>query len=302
MSYSLRSARPVDSEVKRIVDKQLAHAVEQLRSIGDSRSDEAVHEARRHVKKVRAMIRLVQPALGDDYDAIDRRMRVAGRMLAPIADGRAVVATISRLKNKYRGQLAPQTLASVGAVLLERAARIDRKASRDRVLPRVAALLRAERQRLHRWDLNTKGFRAIEAGLEKSVRRAREAMARAATNPTADHYHSWRRRVKDLWFEVRLIQPRCGNQLAPMQRRLETLDGVLGEYHNVVLVEQVLVTEALVSRQQTARCLRLLRRYQAELRHRALSLGHRVFAEKPRRLVRRVKTLWKAVAVGRQWS
>jgi CHAD domain-containing protein len=292
--YCLKPARPIASDIRRIVDKQLALAIQNLRTIGDRRSDEAIHEARRHVKKVRAVLRLVQPTLGDAYAPANARMRVANRMLAPIADGEAVVHTIARLRKRYGRQLSRRTLDSIHTALVERSARIDRKAGLDRVLPKVAAVLRAERGRLTRWTLTRHGFHAVAPGLEKGLRRARKAMARTAAEPTADHYHTWRRRVKDLWFQVRLVEARCGNKLLADERRLEALDGCLGEYHNVVLLEQILIEEALVSREQTVRCLHLLRRYQSALRRRAAVLGRRLFAEKPRRVMRRVDRLWHA--------
>jgi CHAD domain-containing protein len=294
MSYRLKPRRPVASEVRRIVDKQLALAIDELRTIGDRRSDSRIHEARRHVKKVRAILRLVQPALGDTYHAVNQRLGVANRMLGPIADGRAVVETIAQLCVKYRARSAPRALHSLQAALVQRAEGIDRRAERDRVLPIVAGLLRRERRHLTDWTLNARGFHTVGPGLEKSMRRARKAMKRSLRHPVAHNYHVWRRRVKDLWFQVRLLEARCGDTLINDQRRLEALDDCLGEYHNVVLLEEILITEALVPRPQTAVGLRLLRRYQAELRGRAASLGRQVFDEKPGHFVRRVKRLWHA--------
>jgi len=43
-----------------------------------------------------------------------------------------------------------------------------------------------------------------------------------------------------------------------------------------------------------ARCLRIVERYQQALRRNAQVLGMRVYNEKPRRFVRRVKHLWDA--------
>lgn len=298
MSYCLKPGRSISSEVRRIVDKQLALAIDELHGRAAPPNDEAIHEARRHVKKVRAIIRLVKPALGDAYDAINGRMRFANRMLAPIADAEGSVHTLARLNKRCRTRLARPTLAAVRAVLLERLARIDREAERDRVLPKVASVLRAERARFGAWTSDAHGFDVIAPGLERTVRRARKAMARAAVQPTADNYHLWRRRVKDLWFQVRLVERRCGNKLRRDQRRLEALDGCLGEYHNLVLLEDVLVAEPVLSRQETARCLHLLRRNQAALRDRALALGRRVTNEKPRRLVHRIERLWRSAKAG----
>jgi hypothetical protein len=191
MPYRLKPQRSVASEVKRIVGKQLALAIGELRTISDRRSDGRIHQARRHVN--------------------------------------------------------------------------------DRVLPRVAAILRRERRRLTGLTLTCRGFHAVGPGLEKSLRRARKAWQRALRHPSADNYHRWRRRVKDL-----------------------PLDNCLGEYHNVILLEEILITESLLPRQQIADGLRLLRRYQAELRDRAASLGRRLFDGAPSHFVRRVNRLWHA--------
>lgn len=300
MPYRLKAQAAIAGEVKRIASKQLTLAIEELRAVGDRQSDNAVHEARRHVKKVRALLRLMRPALGDGYDVDTRRMRTANRMLAPIADGRAVVDTLARLSRKSLASPSRRALGAIRAVLNERAARIDRQAELDRVLPKVARILRLEDRRVAGWRLRARGFRALAPGLEASVRRARKAMAQAAARPTTEHYHAWRRRVKDLWFQVRLLEERCGDALLPEQQRLEELDGLLGEYHNVALLEEILTTEVLLSRPMTARSLRLLRRDLAELRHRATLLGLQIFKEKPKSFVRRIKRLWRAArTVGR---
>src|SRR5262249_4603896 len=95
------------------------------------------------------------------------------------------------------------------------------------------------------------------------------------------------------WFHVRLLEGRCGNHLVVVQRRLEALDGVLGEYHNLVLLREVLAGDSGLSREEAARCLRVVRRYQRALRQPAQMLGRRIYMEKPRRFVRRVKRLWR---------
>jgi len=290
--YRLKPRHSIASEVRHIVDKQLGLAVRKLRATGDERSDDAVHEARRHVKKVRAVLRLVQPALGDIYYTANRRMRAATRMLAPIADGRSVVDTVANLQRRCSTRLPRGTLASIRSVLLECAARIDRRAEIDRVLPRAAGILRIGRSRLASLTLNARGFQAIAPGLEKSVRRARKAMKRAIAHPTADAYHTWRRRAKDLWFQMRLLEGRCNDSLLADQRGLEALDGCLGELHNVVVLERVLMKEALIARGDAARCLRLTHRYRAYLRRRAATLGRLVCREKPRQFVRRIRREW----------
>jgi hypothetical protein len=122
-------------------------------------------------------------------------------------------------------------------------------------------------------------------------------MAAAVEHPTADNYHTWRRRVKEHWFHVRLIEARCGNRLARYKSRLEVLDECLGEYHNFALLRTILSADPFVSRQETARRLRIIRRYQAEQRRRAYALGTRLYHERPRHFLRRVRAFWQLASV-----
>jgi hypothetical protein len=99
--------------------------------------------------------------------------------------------------------------------------------------------------------------------------------------------------VKNHWFHVRLLSAQCGNRLQPYQRLIEALDGVLGEYHNLVLLREVLVGDTALAPREVTRCLRIVERYQKELRRHAQILGIRIYSEKPRRFVQRVKALWQ---------
>jgi CHAD domain-containing protein len=293
VAYRLKPDRPLTSELKRIVDKQLACAIDNLHATGDPRSDAAVHKARRHIKKICAAISLVRRPLGDAYWPFNERMRDAHRQLGSISDSESAVATVKRLRSRVTTRADDHKLASLQAALLERVRRVDRKAKVDRVLPAVVDTLRAERPRVAAWMLNDHGIRAIAPGLHRSVRRAHKAMLRALTYPTAAHYHAWRCRVKKLWYQLRLLNRCCGDKLTVDTRRLDALDGCLGEHHNVMLVEKMLVTEALLPREPTARCLRLFRRYRHQLRRRAAMLGARTFGEKPNQMATRVERLWR---------
>lgn len=293
MSYRLKLERPVGSELRRLGEKQFELALAAMQGVGSRRRDKAMHRARRHIKKIRALIRLFQPSLAPSFRPVDRRLGTVSRLLGPIADGEAVVDTLVRIEEKYRDEFPRRTFRTVHAGLVQLEFRADRKAKFDRVLETVTRLLRVEQSRTRLWRLEASGFRAIAPGLGRSVRRTRRAMALTLEQPTDEHYHLWRRRVKDLWLQVRLLQARCGGGLAREEAQLEQLDGYLGEYHNCLLLAAVLTAEPLASRQCTARCLRLVRRYQAELRSEIHPLARDTLREKPRRFVQRARQLWR---------
>jgi CHAD domain-containing protein len=293
MAYSLTPGRSIRNEVRRLADKQLTLAIRSMHAIGDPKSDQGIHEARRHVKKIRALVRLVQSRLGRASRSTNKRLRRVNRLLAPVADGEAVVDTLGRFDARYDHELPRRIIAAIRKGLVQRRIHIDQQARLDRILPASIKLLEAERQRVERWRPKIGGFRAIKRGLRTSVREARRAMALSLDQPTTEHYHYWRRRVKDHWFHVRLVEARCGNGLRGDERALEALDGCLGELHNCMLLEATLTTGTLLPRQETVRTLQLLRGYHIELRREAQQLGARIYRETPGQFVKRVKRAWR---------
>ena len=243
--YRLQPRRTIAHEIKRIADKQLVLALFGLRRAGTPHGDAAVDETCRHITKVRALMRLIRPVLGDDaFIPASRRLGAVYRRLEPIADGRAVLRGLARLAVERDAIDAVVALQTIREALVARAARVDRKAMFDRVLPRSVRTLTVERARVGTWVLDARDIRAIIPGLADSVRRTTEAMAHAIGHPTGARYDAWHRRTKDLCLHLRLIEGRCTG-LGAIRARLEALDDCLGECHNVALLERMLTTEVL---------------------------------------------------------
>src|SRR5262245_49411093 len=293
MAFRLKQGASISSEIRRIVLKQLEAAISELHTVGDPQSDDAVHDARRRVKKIRAIIRLVRPVLDKDSRAVDRDLSTVSRLLAPVADGRGIVETLNEIEHRYPASLPKRTLAAARAGVLRNGARADREAQTRGILKMAAGTLRSERSRIKHWRIRGDGFRAIAPGLEQSYRRARRMMLVTWSKPKPSHFHTWRRYVKDHWFHIRLLEGRCGFHLVAYERRIAALDGILGEDHSVMLLRDLLVTDESLPHEEGARCLRVVSRYQRVLCRHAEILGARIYTERPRRFVRRVRHLWR---------
>jgi hypothetical protein len=288
----MRPGHAIDDEARRVADKQLRLAIAGLGTAASTEGNRRIHTARRHVKKVRALMHLVEPRLHAGSRHRQRRLRTASRLLAAIADSEALVDTFEGLARRYPGAIGPATEAELRAALQAREGQARRVADFGGVLRKVAALLAAEQTRVRTWQLDEEGCDAIARGMRRSVRRGRRAMRRALVRPTTRRYTVWRRRVKELWLQMRLVEGYTGGRLRQEQQFLERLDGVLGETHNCALLCDALVAGALGSRQDTARCLRLVRRYRSDLRGEATTLAPLVHGTPPRDFVKRIEHVW----------
>src|SRR5437762_1561268 len=97
MADPLRKTDPHTRGIRRTVRKQLGKAVESLDG-GRPLPDEAVHRARKRLKKARAGLRLLRKALGGRaYDRENACCRDAARPLTEVRDARVLVDTLDQL-------------------------------------------------------------------------------------------------------------------------------------------------------------------------------------------------------------
>ena len=63
MAWRLEPDRPLPQELKRVAREQAASAIQQLEGKGDPNRDVAIHEARKSIKKIRGLLRMLRPEL-----------------------------------------------------------------------------------------------------------------------------------------------------------------------------------------------------------------------------------------------
>lgn len=88
MAFRLRPDERVGAGLARIVKEEVRKAISGLdrRPLGD----EVIFETRKHVKKIRAAVRLLEPADGRRLRRADKRLRRISRMLSPLRDAPAM--------------------------------------------------------------------------------------------------------------------------------------------------------------------------------------------------------------------
>jgi CHAD domain-containing protein len=295
MSYKLDVDEGVRAGVLRAAGEQLDAA---LHALNDQVSDdpvEAVHTARKAVKKERSLLRLSRGALpAKRRRAENAALRRAARGLSDARDSEVMVQTLDQLSQRFAGQLPEHSFEAVG-VPLER----DRDAHRAQLadsaqVPQAAGQLAGARARIDTWQLRSGGWSALSPGLERSYRRGRRAMRDAQRQPSAERMHTWRKRVKDLWYHERFLAPAGGPAVRGQVKDLHRLADVLGDHHDLGVLGRRLTDDPLHVAADVDGIIGLIGYRQAELEGQALSLGSRVYAEKPGAFVRRMRSAWRA--------
>ena len=295
MPYRLKAGESVPEGTKRIVLEEIDSATAQLAGKGTKRG-EAIHEARKSIKKIRGALRLVQPQLGRTYKSETARLRDVAQKLSELRDAQAVIEIFDDLVKKYEGDLQPSALVSIRRGLQENKREAEQAVQIERVAEQAISMLRSTSKRVKSWPLKKDGFKAIAPGLRKRYRRGRRAMAIARADPTPENYHEWRKRVKDHWYHVRLLENLWTEVMQAYEESLKKLETWLGNDHNLVVLCGKLHDrpERYGEEKDVQLIVALAVQYQHELRENALSLGQRVYQQKPRKLTRDLAALWEA--------
>ncbi|HEV7772919.1 MAG TPA: CHAD domain-containing protein [Conexibacter sp.] len=302
MAYRLSIADEVPSSVRTCAREQLAGAIERLQR-ADEDPVKAVHEARKHLKKTRALLRLVRPALGKPaYRRENDTLRDAGLALSGTRDADVLVQTVGKLADHAAGRLPADTFDQLRDALAAQAA-VARSVADGEPVPELAnviELLQAAELRVEAWPLDEANWETVLAGVARAYSRGRDAFAVARGTPEPELLHAWRKRAKDLWYHQRLLAPAWPDVLGAQAEAAHTLTELLGDDHDLAVLAARLSddTPSLppVVDADRAALLTLVEHRSDELRTAATQLGHRIYAEAPKAFTRRL-TRYVQVAV-----
>jgi CHAD domain-containing protein len=287
---------PLDDGIRRIATEQADQALGNLRGEEED-LNEAVHDARKRFKKIRAVLRLVRKEMGEEHFKRENRcFRDAGRALAEVRDDWVLTETLDDLRARHEDELSPRAFENLRTRLRER---YDATARQVLVggarLEEVAVKVAAGRQRIQDWPLDP-GFQALLPGLGKVYRRGRKRMEDAFEDRTFEAYHEWRKRVKYLWYHARVLRHARWEVMDGWADSVHDLSNLIGEANDLSELRIALGEDPNLEPEgsERDRLLALVDRRREELRESTRPLGQRIYREKPGEFVARVRDSWEA--------
>lgn len=298
MAFRIKPEESLDEGVRRIALDQVAKALGQLADGGGPEPEKAVHDARKRFKKVRAVLRLARGGLGRKLAARENaRFRDSGRPLSEVRDAGVLVEAFDELvgpsgipdhpgaAERIHEALEGRRRGLVGSVLGDQEA-----------LKAVASAMEEARDEVKRWDLRGNLRKVLGKGLKRIYRAGRAANRIASNDPGDEAWHEWRKRVKDLWYALDLIEVIRPAFYDGLRDRARKLADALGNDHDLAVLRQTLEDpDAKVGDRAAIEAIGpLIDRRRGELREEARRLGNEVFAEAPRNFSARFDAFWRA--------
>ncbi len=314
---------PLSDALKRMATEQLDLAIEELSAgNGAGPPEEAIHETRKALKRLRTMVRMLEAAHGEQAVAQETAaLKEAAAQLSAARDAEVMLETLESLVERHPRKLDRRGVRRLRARLAE-----ERETARAQTLgdpvrmALVIADLSASRLRVQTWQQPKRRERELlEPGLKRlyGEGRRRYKRARGAKRERAVAMHEWRKSVKDLRYVGEMLQrrpsppglasalpgapakrkgrpERASDPLRKLARQADGLGEMLGEEHDLaVLAARVRrshgkrALEPRLGPKTRRALLKAIAKRRRRLQRRALKRGGRLYAAPTKKFVRR---------------
>lgn len=293
-SLSLGPNESVRSAVKRVTGRRVDCVVELLNRSSNADPTQRIHEARKQLKQLRALLRLVEHEIGRHGRVrADKCLRVANRALARLRDTTVLLASLRQLRRNR--QISPTAHASARTAL---ETRLHRTYTQVLGAPRhrrhlTKPLLDARRQ-VDRWSSIHRGWKAVGPGLRQTYRAARTA-AKLTSDSSDKSLHEARKRAKDLLYTMEFLQPVQPQLMRAMIRTARRLTDCLGDDHDLAVLERALRTglQRHLSAIELRRLTTIIARRRRLMQMQARGLARSLYAPTEDAFANRIHAHWK---------
>jgi len=296
MAFRFKLAEPFEEGVRRIAREQIERAQSQLKAPGDPVV--AVHETRKSLKRLRALLRLIRPALGESaFREENARLRDIGGGLSSTRDRHVLLETVAKLE--ANSSLARKGLGQVMRDVLHVTNGREDPASEAAAIRQALSRLGEAKKRFGQLRLEGKDFEIVGAGLQACYRRTRRAFHKAYAEPSDEHFHEWRKGAQQHWRHMALLSRAWTGCLNARVAEARALSQLLGDDHDLALLVAFVHSESggKLTASQVAAIEKVARQRQEELRAVAHPRGVRLFTEGSRNLRRRIAAYWDSAVV-----
>ena len=280
----------MNKAVRRLGCERLDVALNTLENAGRS---ELVHDVRKEIKKLRAVLRLVRSDIGDEtYAEYTKTLRGAAGRLTALRDAEVRVGAFDSLAKNLHGKRGKhRPFPEIKSALRDLCRAEESKLFKGDALASVRDTLSSSKEQFENLKVNSRGWKAIYPGLKKIYRRNRKMFDAADQEPSPKNFHEWRKRVKDLSNQLRLFRRARPRKLRGRMDDLDKLGDLLGDDHDLFMLNEF-VSRKFNHAPDVRMFEDLIAARQKELRAEALKLGGQ-FYEKPSRFCRKIEDYWK---------
>jgi len=300
MSYLLENNETLSFGLKRIVLELIDKSVFNLAKSNGSFTED-IHDTRKNFKKVRTVQRLIRSDIGEESFQIENSFyRDAGRTLSDLRDSTVLILTFDKLLKNSELEMSNFDFSVFKNFLIEKQKTIRiAKSKKSAVINSLSTDLLLARSRVFDWPLSGDNFKLIKKNLQMIYEQGQKCMYAVFSEAIKENVHEWRKRVKDLWYSMRILSNLWPEIMSPLVFLLGKLSDALGDANDLFLLKERIISNQSKFKddQHTRELINFIDRRIIDLLREARSIGRKVYSEDSKYFVGRMQNyfeIWRS--------
>jgi CHAD domain-containing protein len=287
---ALRPELAVGDALRAIAHDVLSDARTAIES-PDYSDAEAVHQFRREMKRWRALLRLLEPFLGDEFDGLQTTARDLARDLVGARDPQSALEALDDIA-KHDLPLSERSIKTVRKRIGDLRTAGEIKALTTDLRLRIAEALADAEASVNRWPLDDLKFSDIAKQLAASYRALRHAVPDRWSEASPDALHELRKLVVIHRYQMQMVQPLWQRFTKMWIAEAQRLRERLGQHQDLEVLRTLTEPQHPLSHWRTQLESAIAKR---KYRHVAAAkrVATRLFVDKPGAFRRRLNVMWK---------
>lgn len=295
MAYEIREQHSIPDELLRIWTEEVEFSILQLEK--QRQIEVGIHQARKSLKRIRALLRIVRDPLGEKkFSKANIAYRDAARSVSGLRDLTAMQEVLDKLKTRYSRQNLHAGIDSAKAGLEEWlvSAKSEIRNQED-VRQEAITILNKSLKKRKAWKKGQDQFDWIDSSIQRTYKHGWEAFRIAKKKKKMLLLHDWRKQVKYLWHQLQLLRGCWPEMMDPWSEELHRLATLLGDEHDLVVLRDHIRQERLIPGRVRGKAdlLVAIKEYRKELRQAYFPLGEKLYHQKPKNFTASLGVYWE---------
>lgn len=199
---------------------------------------ESIHNARLCIKRQRALLRLIRPAIGEQaYREENDFHREISQKLAFLRDYSNSLDAVKELRKNRRSTYLDKKLATLYNRMFHQRATLLSHTDTNTLFAGLSAEMREARKRIREWELSMPAEKILHQGFFRMYRQGQRRYRVASSNPNPLTFHQLRKSVKYLMYLNQLVADLWPAMIRTQESELKSLSNALGQHHDLFVFE-----------------------------------------------------------------
>jgi CHAD domain-containing protein len=300
MSFRLENNEILSFGLKRIVLELIDNSVFHC-SKGNGSFNEDVHETRKNLKKIRTVLRIVKSNIGIENFRIENSFYAeSGRTLSDLRDSTVLIYTFDKLIKKSELIKSDYDFSVFRKFLVEKNKNISAsKHKKSEVINSLSTDLILARSRVFDWAISGDSLKIIKKDLRRIYEQGQIQMYAVLNEAIKLNVHEWRKRVKDLWYSMRILSNVWPEIMNPLVNLLRNLSDTLGDTNDLFLLKAQIISNQnkFKDDQHTSELINFIDQRIVKLLKEARFIGRKIYSEESKYFVGRMQNyfeIWRS--------